>query len=138
MQDHFSSRLDLRYFARFDFKPCNNWWQWRNLILWAPWPKMVGFHNLVGVAIASVSKELALSWKSYHTKVKWHVYSGSYIIFFNLWHHGGCQRPFLFLWYEYYLIPQRQFSFPDGVPISLWFYLTFRHSNLSWGGSIEG
>ena len=23
--------------------------------------------------------------------------------FFSLWHHGGCQRPFLFLWYECYL-----------------------------------
>ena len=29
----------------------------------------------------------------------WHVYPGSYIIFFSLWHHGGCRRPFLFLWY---------------------------------------
>ena len=74
--------------ARFDFKPCFNWRLWRNLLLcdhwvlaWAHWPKMVGFHNLVGVAIASVSKKLALSWKSYYTKVKWHVYSGSYIFF---------------------------------------------------------
>ena len=23
-------------------------------------------------------------------------------IFFSLWHHGDCQRPFLFLWYECY------------------------------------
>ena len=26
-----------------------------------------------------------------------------YIIFFSLWHHGGCQRLFPFLWYKCYL-----------------------------------
>ena len=31
-------------------------------------------------------------------------------------------------------IPQRQFCLPNGKPISLQFYLTFRHSNLFQGG----
>ena len=44
-----------------------------------------------------------LSWKSSFTKGWWHVYTGSYTNFFSLWHHGGCQRPFSFLWYECYL-----------------------------------
>ena len=46
------------------------------------------------------TKLSTLSWKSSFTKGWRHVYPGSYTIFFSLWHHGGCQRPFPFLWYE--------------------------------------
>ena len=54
-----------------------------------------------GVVWPSKTQNLStLSWKSSFTKGWWHVYPGSYTFFFSLWHHGGCQRPFPFLWYE--------------------------------------
>ena len=29
--------------------------------------------------------------------------------FYSLWHHGGCRRPFLFLWYKCYIIMSSRF-----------------------------
>ena len=56
--------------------------------------------NLGSVCALKTQNLSTLSWKTTFTKGWWHVYPGSYTFFFSLWHHGGCQRPFLFLWHE--------------------------------------
>ena len=59
--------LDLRFSAKFDSKSPYEGCQWRNLLGCDHWvlagtprPKIVGFCDLVGVAIAPLSKKLAV------------------------------------------------------------------------------
>ena len=51
--------------------------------------------------IAAIPVELGFLW---HFEVRTIIRSQDLNnFFFSLWHHGGCRRPFPFLWYECYL-----------------------------------